>query len=107
MKTAAVSIGLTVLLSASAFAKTSTAERFDAIVRVQPGGSLDVTETTVLRFDDGTFTEHTRQLPTRGTDGIEVRELSMDGRPVAIGQAVGQVSVDGTRRIRIRWRFPP
>lgn len=106
MKTAGC-LALTLVLSVPAYAKTSTAERFDAVVRVQPGGTLDVTETLVMRFESGTFKELTRQLAGRRNDGVAVLEVWMDGRRIAIGDGPGQARIDGSSRTRLRWRFPP
>jgi len=107
MKTATACAALTLLLAMPAHAKTSTAERFDAVVRVQPGGTLDVTETMVFRFESGTFKDVVRVLPTRRNDGVEVIEVWMDGRRIAIGKAPGQAAIEGPARNRVRWRFPP
>jgi hypothetical protein len=74
---------------------------------VQPGGTLEVTETIVFRFERGTFDDVVRVLPTRGNDGVSVLEVWMDGRRLAIGNAPGQAAVEGARRNRVRWRFPP
>jgi hypothetical protein len=74
---------------------------------VQPGGTLDVTETIVFRFERGTFDDVLRVLPTRGHDGVSVLEVWMNGRRIAIGNAPGQAAVEGKGRNRVRWRFPP
>lgn len=46
-------------VSASAHAKTATAERFDASIRVQPEGTLDVSET---RFAPTSASTHTFRI---------------------------------------------
>src|SRR3990170_1234256 len=97
------------LLPASpAAAKSYSAERFDSIVRVLPDGTLDVTETVVFRFEDGTFREVFREIPVRRTDGIEVVRAEMEGQPLPRGTESGTVEVrrrDG--RLRVVWRFRP
>ena len=90
---------------ASALAKTPTAERLDALVRVLPGGTLDVTETIVFRADESA--ELVRELPRRRHDGIEILELSMNGEPAASGSSRSAVWVDRRSRHRIRWRLDP
>ena len=106
MKTAATCVGLTLVLALPAHAKTPPAERFDAIVRVQPGGDVDVTETLVFRDSGNDFTEFTRELNTRRTDGIQVLDVWMNGNRLTIGDGPGEVRVEGRGRLRIRWRFP-
>jgi len=60
--------------------KSYSAERFDAVIRVLPDGTLDVTETVVFRFEDGPFTEVFREIPRRRTDGVQVMRAEMQGR---------------------------
>ena len=94
------------LVVAPAAAKSYSADRFDAVVRVQPDGSLDVTETVVFSFTEGTFSEVFRELPARRTDGIEVVRAEMQGQPMPFGRELGTVEV-GQRngRVRVVWRF--
>ena len=72
-----------------AFAKSYSADRFDSTVRVLPDGTLEVTETVVFRFQDGTFREVFREIPTRRTDGIEVVRAEMQGEPLPFGTEIG------------------
>jgi len=84
------------------------AERFDARVEVLQGGSLRVTETIVFRFEEGTFKNVERVIPTRRTDGVEFVSASMDAVPFTRGTGVGQVNVsrkDGG--LRVVWAFLP
>jgi hypothetical protein len=91
-----------------AAAKSYSADRFDSIVRVLPDGSLDVTETVVFRFIDGTFKEVFREVPVRRTDGIDVVRAEIDGQAMPFGSELGTVSVRQTNgRIRVVWRFRP
>src|SRR5262245_4138034 len=73
----------------SAVAKSYSADRFDSTVRVLPDGTLDVTETVVFRFEDGTFREVFREIPTRRTDGIEIVRAEMQGEPLPFGTEAG------------------
>ena len=84
------------------------AERFDARVEVLQGGSLRVTETIVFRFEEGTFKNVERVIPTRRTDGVEFVSASMDAVPFTRGTGVGHVNVrrkDGG--LRVEWAFSP
>ena len=47
---------LIVVAAGTLDAKSYTAERFDSLIRVLPGGAIEVTETIVFTFEDGTFT---------------------------------------------------
>ena len=67
-----------------AVAKSYSADRFDSTVRVLPDGTLDVTETVVFGFEDGTFREVFREIPARRTDGIEVIRAEMQGVPLPV-----------------------
>ena len=96
-----------VLLPAVAAAKDYTAERFDSRIEVLHGGSLRVTETIVIRFEEGTFKFFYRTIPTRRTDGIDFVSASMDGRQMSVGEGEGQVEVRRKEGLRIQWNFPP
>ena len=86
-------------------AKTYVAERFDVRGELWRGGSLRVTETLVLRFDSGTFTEVTRDIPGGNSDGVEFIRAAMDGQALPRGSGQGQVDVRRGDRLRIKWRF--
>ena len=91
-----------------AAAKSYSADRFDSVVRVLPDGSLDVTETVVFRFIDGTFKEVYREVPERRTDGVEIVRAEMDGQTMPFGSELGTVSVrQNNGRVRVVWRFRP
>ena len=106
-----IRLSLVVLLIAvsagTLHAKSYTAERFDSTIQVLPGGAIEVTETLVLRFIDGTFTEVFRELPTRRTDGVEVLGAGMDEREMPIGKGVDRVEVRGGSQVKTIWRFAP
>ena len=89
-----------------AHAKDYTAERFDSRIEVLNGGSLRVTETIVIRFEEGTFTFFYRTLPTRRTDGIDFVTASMDGRVFPVGENPGQVEIRRKNGLRVEWHFP-
>jgi hypothetical protein len=95
------------LTATPAVAKTYSADRFDVAIRLLPGGSMDVTETVVFRFEEGTFHSVHREIPQRRTDGIQVVRATMDGRELPFGDAPGHVEVTPKSRLRIRWRFAP
>ncbi len=91
-----------------AAAKSYSADRFDSVVRVLPDGSLDVTETVVFRFIDGTFKEVFREVPVRRTDGVDIVRAEIDGQTLPFGSELGTVSVRQTNgRMRVVWRFRP
>ena len=91
-----------------AAAKSYSADRFDSVVRVLPDGSLDVTETVVFRFIDGTFKEVFREVPVRRTDGVEIVRAEIDGQTMPFGNELGTVSVRQTDgRLRVVWQFRP
>jgi hypothetical protein len=95
-------------LATPAAAKSYSADRFDSLIRVLPDGSLDVTETVVFRFAEGTFTEVFREIPLRRTDGIDVVTAAMQGQRLPFGTERGTVEVRRrSTRIRVVWRFGP
>ncbi len=98
---------LIVVAAGTLDAKSYTAERFDSAIRVLPGGDIEVDETLVLRFVDGTFTEVFRELPTRHTDGIEVISARLDERDLPFGNGVNQLEVRNRSQVRAIWRFAP
>ena len=100
-------VALLALTASQAAAKSYFAERFDALIKILPGGALEVTETVAFRFENGTFDYVFRELATRRTDGIDVVSASMDGRPFTAGTGVDQFEVTGRSKPRVRWRFAP
>ena len=87
--------------------KTYVAERYHSNIEVLRGGTLRVTETVTLRFDDGTFTQFFRMVPARSTDGIEFVSATMDGQVLTAGDGPGHVEVErSSSRVRVTWRFP-
>ena len=102
------SVVLVAALARPASAKSYSAERFDSVVRVLADGSLDVTETVVFRFTDGTFKEVFREVPVRRTDGVEVIRAEMEGQLLPFGSELGTVDVrQRNGRVRVVWRFRP
>ena len=103
-----LAFGLTLALAATpAAAKSYSAERFDASIRILPGGHLEVTETVVFRFEDGTFERVFREIPTRRTDDVEVTRATMDGHALPFGDGRNQVEVTYKSRVRVEWHFAP
>jgi hypothetical protein len=97
-----------VTCASPAVAKSYSADRFDSTVRVLPDGTLDVTETVVFRFEDGTFREVFREIPARRTDGIEVIRAEMQGEALPFGTESGTAEVrQRNGRVRVVWRFRP
>ncbi len=110
IRTTAVTVAMVVFLALSASpaaAKSYFAERFDALIRLMPGGALEVTETVAFHFESGTFDHVYRELTDRRTDGIEIVRASMDGQPFPVGEGVGEVEISGNSKKRVQWRFPP
>jgi hypothetical protein len=103
----ALCAAILVALGAAAEAKTYSAERYDSYVEALRGGTLRITETVTLRFDDGTFTEFFRTIPARATDGIEIVSASMDGVVMPAGDGPGHVKISASSRVRVTWQFPP
>lgn len=102
-----LSLFLCLAAAAPAAAKEYRATRFDARIVVQPGGALEVTETVVFTFEEGTFREVFRTIPTRGTDGVDFVRASMNGVVLPVGTADGQVELRERNGLRVLWRFPP
>lgn len=75
--------------AAPAIAKSYSADRFDARIKVLPDGTLDITETVVFRFEEGTFREVFRNIPLRHTDGIEIVRAEIDGQRLPCGRESG------------------
>lgn len=91
-----------------AAAKSYSAERYDSVIRVRGDGVLEVTETVRFRFEEGTFREVFREIPSRRTDGIEVVAASMQGKRLPFGTEIGTVEVrPQSNRVRVIWRFSP
>jgi hypothetical protein len=89
--------------------KRYEAERFDVRVRLQEDGTTIVTETVIFRFEGGTFTQVTRELPLRRTDGIDVLEGGLDDVALGRGREAGPTRLEVSRHdsdLRIAWRFP-
>ena len=103
MPGAAAVLLLATALLALAPARSYKAQRFDADIDVLPGGDLRVRETVVFDFTQGTFERVWRDLRTARTDGIEIVEATLDGRPMPRGDGAGRVTVTGAARMRVEW----
>ena len=95
---------LALALLALAPGRSYKAQRFDADIQVLPGGDLRVQETVVFDFD-GTFGRVWRDFRTAKTDGIEILEATIDGRPAPRGGGAEAVTISGTTRMRVEWRI--
>ncbi len=87
-------------------AKDYRAARYDVTLRVEPGGSMIVTERIRFVFGDDTFTRVFRGLPKRRIDRLTITDVSMDGRRFTRGDDAGEYEVtekDGKRQIV--WHF--
>ena len=104
-----LTLSATVLFSTlgAAEARTYSADRYDARIELLRGGTIRVTETMTLRFDEGTFSQFYRLIPTRLTDGVEIVSASMDGHVMPAGDGPGHVEISGSSRVRVTWRFAP
>jgi hypothetical protein len=99
-----LAFSLLLLTAPAVFAKSYSADRFDARAVVRRSGALEVTETIVFRFD-GRFTEVFRDLPRRRTDGLDIVRVSMDGVAFSEGSGPGQYDVSRKGSLRVRWHF--
>ncbi len=88
-------------------AKDYTADRFDASIAVQEGGSLIVTETVTFKFVGGPFTFVFRDIPTDKTDGISILSASMDDQTLQQGTGTGQVEIAYGNPVKVTWHFAP
>jgi hypothetical protein len=100
-------IALAILGAAPAAAKSYHVERYDATIRILPGGHLEITETVEFQFEDGTFERVFRDIPTRRTDEIQIVRATMDGRELPFGEGRDSVEVTRRSRVRVLWRFAP
>lgn len=83
-----------------------SADRYDSRIEVVDGGTIRVTESVVIRFESGSFTQFFRAIPVRMTDGVDIVSASMDDQPMARGNGAGQIEISGSSNVRVTWRFP-
>ena len=107
---------LLLLAATAANAKQYSARRYDVAIRVLERGTLEVTETVVFQFEDGTFSFVTRDPVTahrwgRGPVGIdgrpggvgEIRRARLGRRAALVpGRILGSPRVHRLRRLRRR-----
>ncbi len=74
--------------------KEYSADRFDASITAQEGGSLIVTETVTFKFVGGPYTFVFRDIPTDKTDGISILSAGMDDQTLQDGTGAGQVEIN-------------
>jgi hypothetical protein len=101
-----ICIVLMASVAGAADAKDYSAERFDARIEVLRGGTIRVTEEVLVRFENGSFTQFYREIPSGRTDGLEIVSASMDGVALPPGDGPGHVEVRRRSRTRVTWRFP-
>ncbi len=82
-----------------------SADRYDSRIEVADGGTIRVTETIVIRFESGSFTQFFRAIPVRMTDGLEIVSASMDDQPMARGNGPGRIEISGSSNVRVTWHF--
>lgn len=105
-RTSILAFALLLSCAPAVHAKSYSADRFDARIRVLRGGGLEVTETIVFSFD-GTFKEVFQQIPRRRTDGVDVVRVSMDGLSFTKGKGPGCYDLSNNKGLRVRWHFVP
>jgi hypothetical protein len=88
-------------------AKEYSAERFDSRIRVLADGTLEVTETFVIRFEQGPFQFFFRNVPSRNADDVQIIAAEMDGRFLPFGNRDGAVEVKHGSPVRVQWHFAP
>ena len=116
IRTAVVTTAVAVVLALTASpasAKSYFAERFDSLIRVMPGGALEITETVVFRFESGTFDHVFREIPT-AADGRHRDRRCEHGRPSLPGwrrcrsdRGLGPIEGAGAVAIRAGQRHEP
>ena len=83
-----------------------SADRYDARIEILDGGTIKVSETVIVRFESGSFTQFYRAVPVRRTDGIEILSVSMDGERLAQGTGPREFEVARSSDVRVTWHFP-
>jgi protein-S-isoprenylcysteine O-methyltransferase Ste14 len=87
--------------------KDVRAERFETELELLQDGSLLVRESITFRFTGDTFSEVTRTVPHRRTDGVIDVQAFLDGQLLPEGRDENTVRLDRRRReLRVRWQFP-
>jgi hypothetical protein len=96
---------LILLSSVSAFGKYYEAQDYDVKLHLDSRGVLTVTETVKFRFVVGPFSYVFREIAATETDGIENVQAWMDGLPCASGTGAGEVEIQGSSPVMVRWHF--
>ncbi len=100
-------IGLLCLPLPAAGAKSYYAQRYDVVVEVREGGTLEVTETVLFIFEGGPFTYVFRDLTTDFSDELTVLSAELDGETLPRGAEAGQVEIKGDDPVEVTWHFAP
>jgi hypothetical protein len=93
------------LSSVSAFGKYYEAQDYDVKLHLDSRGVLTVTEAVKYRFVAGPFSYVFREIAATETDGIDDVQAWMDGLPCASGTGPGQVEIQGSSPVVVRWHF--
>jgi len=105
-----------IFTSAAVDAKSARYERFDVDLVLLGNGSFDITETQVVEFHNGPFTQGHREIPTARTGGMTAVQVSepVDGKVIDYAQvpidklpnAVNQFAVlQIPGAVQIYWTF--
>jgi predicted membrane protein DUF2207 len=79
-------------------------ERFDADVRLNPDGSIQVREQVVIRSVPASPAVYERRIGDERTDGFVDVSALIAGRPAG-ATGLGQVSVDSGSHLAVQWRL--
>ena len=86
-------------------AKDYYADQFNTDITIQNNGSLLIKETEVFHFIGGPFHQVYRDLPTDNIDGIDIQQVSMDGKALTAGTGEGNYEVTSGNPERVTWHF--
>jgi uncharacterized protein (TIGR04222 family) len=86
-------------------AKDYYADQFNSDITIQNNGSLLIKETEVFHFIGGPFHQVYRDLPTDNTDGIDIQQVSIDGKALTPGTSEGNYEVTSGNPQRVTWHF--
>ena len=97
-----------VVASACAPSPRFSVPRLDVTISVRPNGTIEVHETTTVKFLGSGGTRFERRIPLDRADSLSFESASIDGVTLAPGQT-GEMSldVDDGRGLTATWTFPP
>ncbi len=92
--------------------KSFVYDRIDVNLRLQPDGTLDVTERMTLRYSGGPFTSASREIPFQRLDAIEAIDVSKGA--TSYSEVANDDRTPGTfhtsrdqQKVVITWFYPP